>query len=1073
MGDEILKPICFVIMGYGEKPDYPRNRLLNLDKTYNAIIKPAVKNAGYECIRSDEIQHSGLIDNPMYKNLLEAELVIADISTLNANALYELGIRYGVRAFSTIIMAQKDEQIPFDISHINICRYKHSGNDIDYSEVVRCQKKLEELIKTVSENKKIDSPFYAHMGLDCLRNLEVISNKQIFTYTPNSSEIIPLLADLCLIGKWDDTNQNDKQIIKETFGFTDSDFQKLASYSKENNSVLALKNNYWNLERTENLVKLCTNFYTPDIFNKFKDAAIKVLSDIDTTFELDKEQRFMSSLYDKGTRYSKSLRLGIAETLVWLSINHKKILENTGHQYLVSNVIQNVLSSKDWKVWASLNNLFPIFAEADPNAFMYSLKEQLINPTNAIIGLFNQEGDGFTSGSLITGLLWGLEIVAWFPNYFQKTCIFLAQLTRIDKGGKIANRPVKSLKELLLPWVNFTNVPIATKIETINFLKNDYPDISWKLIFSLLPNMDIIASGINKPEYRKELLENYNQDVSSEDYNKQIEEYSKIALELMKQDSSRFYTVLENLNSINPELYNDLFLFLNEFDFSQIDEKEKIDLWENITKLIREHKKFKTAKWSYSYDVIEKLESFAKNIEPQELIQKSKQLFTLYEYDLVEDENIDWDNVSQEIYKKRKSVLDEIINIYGIDVLEEFISNEQMAYNVSGILEEKKDIKIDTYLIPEFLNSNNANMKTLCASYIRIASYERDKYWFNHLKIESLSIEQQVFFITNLKFELSTWELVKEILKENENLYWKNVNQNIHACKSDLSYAIEQFNSVGRINVSLECISRIIFNKKEINSDLIVETLYKNVKLKQEHVNTYNLIKIFKYLEESKDINENVLCSLEVSYFFLFSFDDKKVPKTLYKKLATDPSFYIEFIKLGYREDNSTKNHELSEKELNLAQNAWNILRNFKTVPGLNEDGYINEQELNEWVSTLLDLAEECNRLSTVHNYIGQILFYSPKDRDGFWIDKNVAKILNDFKNIDMLRGYYSECISSRGTYVIDRTGIQESSLGNKWKERADKLRYENFHLFADEVDSIANFYYREAKRNQNMELEE
>ena len=1073
MGDEILKPICFVIMGYGEKPDYPRNRLLNLDKTYNAIIKPAVKNAGYECIRSDEIQHSGLIDYPMYKNLLEAKLVIADISTLNANALYELGIRYGVRAFSTIIMAQEDEQIPFDISHINICRYKHSGNDIDYSEVVRCQKKLEELIKTVSENKKIDSPFYAHMGLDCLRNLEVISNKQIFTYTPNSSEIIPLLADLCLIGKWDDTNQNDKQIIKETFGFTDSDFQKLASYSKENNSVLALKNNYWNLERTENLVKLCTNFYTPDIFNKFKDAAIKVLSDIDTTFDLDKEQRFMSSLYDKGTRYSKSLRLGIAETLVWLSINHKKILENTGHQYLVSNVIQNVLSSKDWKVWASLNNLFPIFAEADPNAFMYSLKEQLINPTNAIIGLFNQEGDGFTSGSLITGLLCGLEIVAWFPNYFQKTCIFLAQLTRIDKGGKIANRPVKSLKELLLPWVNFTNVPIATKIETINFLKNDYPDISWKLIFSLLPNMDIIASGINKPEYRKELLENYNQDVSSEDYNKQIEEYSKIALELMKQDSSRFYTVLEHLNSINPELYDDLFLFLNEFDFSQIDEKEKIDLWENITILIREHKKFKTAEWAYSSDIIENFEKLAKKIEPQEIIKKSKQLFTLYEYDLVEDENIDWDNVSQEIYKKRKSVLDEIINMYGLEILEKFITNEKMAFNISRILEEKRDIKIDTYLIPEFLNSNNENMKTLCASYIRIASYERDKYWFNHLKIESLSIEQQVFFITNLKFELSTWELVKEILKENENLYWKNVNQNIHACKSDLSYAIEQFNSVGRINISLECISRIIFNKKEINSDLIVETLYKNVKLKQEHVNTYNLIKIFKYLEESKDINENVLCSLEVSYFFLFSFDDKKVPKTLYKKLATDPSFYIEFIKLGYREDNSTKNHELSEKELNLAQNAWNILRNFKTVPGLNEDGYINEQELNEWVSTLLSLAKECNRLSIVQLYIGKIFFYSPQDKEGLWIDKNVAKILNDFNNTNMLRGYYSECISSRGVYVIDGTGIQENSLGNKWKERADKLRYENFHLFADEVDSIANFYYREAKRNQNMELEE
>ena len=71
---------------------------------------------------------------------------------------------------------------------------------------------------------------------------------------------------------------------------------------------------------------------------------------------------------------------------------------------------------------------------------------------------------------------------------------------------------------------------------------------------------------------------------------------------------------------------------------------------------------------------------------------------------------------------------------------------------------------------------------------------------------------------------------------------------------------------------------------------------------------------------------------------------------------------------MGYREDNSKEKSELSEKELNLARNAWNILRNFRTIPGLNEKGYIDEQELNSWVSTLLNLAKECNRLSIVQN---------------------------------------------------------------------------------------------------------
>lgn len=1074
MPNEILKPKCFVIMGYGEKPDYPRNRVLNLDKTYDAIIKPAVKNAGYECIRSDEIKHSGLIDNPMYSNLLKADLVIADISTLNANALYELGIRHGIRAFSTIIMAQEEEQIPFDVNHVCVFRYKYLGNDIGYTEALKCQKELEELIKVVSENKEIDSPFYAHMGLDCLKNREEVINKQIFTYTPNTQEIIPLLADLCLIGKWDDTNQNDKQIIKDTFGLTDTDFQKLNSYSKENNSVLKMNNCYWNLERSEELTELCTKFYTPNIFNKFKDAAIKILSDIDTTFDLDKENRFMSSVYGKGTRYSKSLRLGIAESLVWLSINHEKLLANTQHQYLVYHIIQKVLSSNDWKLWASLNSLLPIFAEADPKAFMDSLQEQLTNSSNAIIGLFNQEGDGFTSGSLITGLLWGLETVAWFPNYFQRVCIFLAELTKIDKGGNFANRPIESLKELLLPWVNFSSTPIDTKIKTTKYLINDYQDISWKIIFSLLPQMHSVASGINKPKYRKELLKDKNTDVNSEDYYKQIDEYSKITIELMKQDSSRFYTVLENLNSINPELYDNLFIFLNDFDFSQMDEKEKIDLWENITKLIREHKKFKTAEWSYSYDVIEKLESFAKNIEPQELIQRSKQLFTLYEYDLVEDscDDVDWDKVSKEIYERRKIVLDEILNNYEINILEEFICNEQMAFNISRILEEKKDIEIDKYLIPEFLNSNNKNMKTLCSSYIRIASYERDEYWFKHLQIETLSIEQQVSFIKNLKFELSTWELANETLKEEEHLYWENVNQNIHASKSDLSYAIEKFNSVGRINVSLECISRMFFDKKEPNVNLIVETLYKNLKLEQQHIDTFHFTDIFKYLEKSKDIDEDILCSLEISYFPLFSFEHKSIPKTLYKRLSYDADFYIQFIKMGYREENSTEQYDESETALRLAQNAWRILRNFKTVPGISDEGFINHQELNSWISSLLDLAKECNRVSIVQNYIGQILFHAPKDKDGFWIDKNVAKILDNFHNKKMLSGFKTECINSRGVVYVDISGTEDMSMGDLWAKKTEDLRENGFYNFADATEEIAEEYYNMAKQHKKIEID-
>jgi hypothetical protein len=83
---------CFVVMGFGKKIDFETGRALDLDTSYTELIKPAVEAAGLKCIRADEIKHSGLIDDPMYDQLLTADVVVADLSTSNRNAIYELGV---------------------------------------------------------------------------------------------------------------------------------------------------------------------------------------------------------------------------------------------------------------------------------------------------------------------------------------------------------------------------------------------------------------------------------------------------------------------------------------------------------------------------------------------------------------------------------------------------------------------------------------------------------------------------------------------------------------------------------------------------------------------------------------------------------------------------------------------------------------------------------------------------------------------------------------------------------------------------------------------------------------------
>jgi len=75
---------CFVSMGFGKKTDFATGRTLDLDKTYRTIIRPAVTGEGLDCIRADEIAHSGIIDLPMFEQLLAADLMISDLSMANS-----------------------------------------------------------------------------------------------------------------------------------------------------------------------------------------------------------------------------------------------------------------------------------------------------------------------------------------------------------------------------------------------------------------------------------------------------------------------------------------------------------------------------------------------------------------------------------------------------------------------------------------------------------------------------------------------------------------------------------------------------------------------------------------------------------------------------------------------------------------------------------------------------------------------------------------------------------------------------------------------------------------------------
>lgn len=157
------KKVCFIVMGFGKKKDPDTNRTIDMDATYKRIIRPAVEASGCKCIRADEIVEAGIIDRSMYALLYYADVVIADISTFNPNAIYELGVRHTLRPYSTIIIKEDEGKIPFDIGHDRILNYKHLGNEISDQEAKKCIPQLRDLIKSVVAEPRTDSPLYSYI----------------------------------------------------------------------------------------------------------------------------------------------------------------------------------------------------------------------------------------------------------------------------------------------------------------------------------------------------------------------------------------------------------------------------------------------------------------------------------------------------------------------------------------------------------------------------------------------------------------------------------------------------------------------------------------------------------------------------------------------------------------------------------------------------------------------------------------------------------------------------------------------------------------------------------------------
>jgi len=150
--------VCFVIMPFGKKR--VQKKMIDFDYIYDKVFAPAIAAVnlpeGGKLIpkRTDKDYFAANIDIEMFKYLEYSRIALVDITGLNANVFYELGVRHHANQSGTAIFRQEKLVPPFDISHIKALPYQYEP--VKHIKASRAY--IKKVLTDSLEYNRIDSP---------------------------------------------------------------------------------------------------------------------------------------------------------------------------------------------------------------------------------------------------------------------------------------------------------------------------------------------------------------------------------------------------------------------------------------------------------------------------------------------------------------------------------------------------------------------------------------------------------------------------------------------------------------------------------------------------------------------------------------------------------------------------------------------------------------------------------------------------------------------------------------------------------------------------------------------------
>jgi len=883
------------------------------------------------------------------------------------------------------------------------------------------------------------------------------------------SEQSILLATANLLGSWDQGSEADRRVIEQMTGTSFSTwilgYKPIILHSQT--APLLMKNGVWAIKNREKLWDSCGSGIFDDNLDAFKKCVVAVLKEQDPQFELPSEQRYAAAIHGKILRHSKSLRSGIAETLVLID-SHSAALTNCSlrkKQDFSPAVIYEIFDGADFVLWGSLNDILPLLAEAAPDTFLSAVEATLKKTPSPFAELFSQEGNGVTGRNYLTGLLWALEGLAWDERYLSRVTLVLGDLATRDPGGNWANRPINSLITIFLPWLPQTTAPIPKRELALKTLQTEFPGIAWQVMVALLPQQHQVSSGSHKPIFRNRIPEDYRTKITQAEYQQQLNRYEAILVDMALIDFSQLSEIVQHLGHLSPAAFKKILQKLSSESISTKSEVEILPIWTSLVKLVTRHKRFSDAKWAFSAEMVSEIERVARLLEPKRPENLYHRLFCEYEIELYPEKN-NWQEQAKKLESQRQRAIQEILDVEGLDGVVDFANKVKFPNNVGFSFGCIAKPDIDSILFPKFLSNVKGNLERFIAGYIRARHVNKSWEWVDAtINVSSWTKAQIAQFLFYLPFQSGTWERVR-LLGSDEQEYWKSVPVQPYQAESNCSLAIDKLLEYKRPAMAILCLTRTLHVEKTLDIKRATQSLIELLTVDKDNaIDAHDIVDIIGALQKSPDVDVNELSRIEWGYLPLLSEHSGLYPQTLGARLSESPRFFCELISSAFK---STKNVEVpkfTSQQEKIAINAYQLLSRWRVPPGKHPDGSFSDKEFLAWIEEAKRICNESGHIDVALLRIGEVLIYSPEDESGLWIRKAIAQVL-DAPDADKMReGFCLELYNSRGVHWLDPSGKPELDLAAGYQSKADAAENAGYPRFAASLKKLAESYRREASR--------